>query len=314
MALYERRLSRDRHPPPSRRRFLKSGFGNQIVSYRVTSPAYGFGSSSREVVAEKMYVNADLAKLKPDNCSPGPVYDRHSAFGKQPKSRNENPPETIFPMGVRWFRRRREEEPPGPGAYNQKSSFLTQFAPSRQKSPVGVLFGTGTRKGQDKVYVNVDFEKVNYGTASPGPSVYPPKSTLGRQPLSHNRTAPLVGFINDQRFKYHLMGRVGETTGPGQYDLKGSIGRQDESHRSTRPNFSFGSASREKANKVFISVEHDKINYGVQSPGPAGIKLKGSLGKQTNSKHKNAAISYFGRDSRWHETDNELPGPGAYDC
>jgi hypothetical protein len=36
-----------------------------------------------------------------------------------------------------------------------------QFAPSRQRSPVGVVFGSGTRKQQDKVYINAELDKVS---------------------------------------------------------------------------------------------------------------------------------------------------------
>ncbi|BBN02023.1 hypothetical protein MPTK1_2g12130 [Marchantia polymorpha subsp. ruderalis] len=313
MALYQRELDRSWSPPIGRRRYTKSGFGTQIISHRVSSPAFGFGSSARSD-AEKMYINAELAKQQVDKCSPGPQYDALSSFGKQPKSINENPPEIHFPVGSRWFRRRREEEPPGPGTYNRKSGFLTQFAPSRQRSPEGALFGTSTRKQRDEVYLSVEFDKAKYGTLSPGPSAYGARSTFGPQCSSPNRTAPLVGFIHDKRFKYHLMGRPGETTGPGQYDQKGSIGKQNEAYKDTLPAFSFGNCTRDNANKVFISMEHDKINYGIQSPGPAVIKLKGCMGKQPSSRNRNPAFVRFGKGLRWQFSANDAPGPGSYDC
>ncbi|KAG6550985.1 hypothetical protein Mapa_007600 [Marchantia paleacea] len=209
---------------------------------------------------------------------------------------------------------RREEEPPGPGTYNRKSGLLTQFAPSRQRSPEGALFGTSTRKQRDEVYLSVEFDKAKYGTLSPGPSAYGARSTFGPQCSSPNRTAPLVGFIHDKRFKYHLMGRPGETTGPGQYEQKGSIGKQNEAYKDTLPAFSFGNCTRDNANKVFISMEHDKINYGIQSPGPAVIKLKGCMGKQPSSRNRNPAFVRFGKGLRWQFSANDAPGPGSYDC
>ncbi|KAL2642937.1 hypothetical protein R1flu_010524 [Riccia fluitans] len=313
MALYQRQLETNWRPALPRRRYTKSGFGSQIISHRVTSPSFGFGSSGRSA-AEKMYINAELAKQQVDKCSPGPAYDAISSFGKQAKSINENPPEIVFPVGSRWFRRRIEEEPPGPGAYNRKSGFLTQFAPSRQRSPEGVPFGTSTRAQRDEVYLSVEFDKAKYGTLSPGPSVYPARSTFGPQCTSPHKTAPLVGFVHDKRFKYHLLGRPGETTGPGEYELKGSIGKQNEAYRDTLPAFQFGSATRDNANKVFISMEHDKINYGLQSPGPATIKLKGCMGKQASSKMRNPAFIHFGKGLRWKFEPNDAPGPGTYDC
>ena len=80
----------------------------------------------------------------------------------------------------------------------------------------------------------------------------------------------------------------------------------------------FGTATREKQERVFASEEHAKSIGGTSpyhrmNPGPATYTLQGGLGKQANSQKKSQASWKIGTSLRSSlEGSNNNPGPGAY--
>ena len=59
--------------------------------------------------------------------------------------------------------------------------------------------------------------------------------------------------------------------------------------RQSSPNFGFGTSDRSHQAKVYMSPEHEKMNHGLQSPGPATYGLNGSVGVQRLSKDHSSA-------------------------
>ena len=81
------------------------------------------------------------------------------------------------------------------------------------------------------------------------------------------------------------------------------------------PMYGFGSATREQANKVFVSQEHTLIALGgSDSPGPAGYILPPSVGgKQPNGKMADPPVWAFGTANRFQIGKSEKkPGPDEY--
>ena len=81
------------------------------------------------------------------------------------------------------------------------------------------------------------------------------------------------------------------------------------------PIYGFGSATREQANKVFVSQEHTLIALGgSDSPGPAGYILPPSVGgKQPNGKMADPPVWAFGTANRFQIGKSEKkPGPDEY--
>jgi len=100
------------------------------------------------------------------------------------------------------------------------------------------------------------------------------------------------------------------------YSTKSTFGNQYYSNRGTAPSFGFGTMSRERQHKVFMSPTHSK--HGIPlSPGPAVYSLTPSVGNQLHSKKETEPKWQFGTDSRFKPPNkmhggNITPGPGAY--
>jgi len=76
------------------------------------------------------------------------------------------------------------------------------------------------------------------------------------------------------------------------------FGQQHDSKKTTAPIFGFGSADRVQLQKVFLTPEHSKSDYGKNSPGPI-YDLKSSVGKQASSKNNTAPLFSFGTADRF---------------
>jgi hypothetical protein len=59
-----------------------------------------------------------------------------------------------------------------------------------------------------------------------------------------------------------------EQPGAGDYNQVGACGQQQLSSKKTLPLYSFGSATRDQAGKVYLTREHEKGQKGDSSPGP----------------------------------------------
>jgi len=193
-----------------------------------------------------------------------------------------------------------------------KSTFGPQDVSRRRSSPA-FGFGSGTRKGQEKVFVSQEHSRLSNNPNSPGPQ-YDLKSSVDKQVDSSNKTAPQWAFGTAQRFNFNPT--KGGVPGPGQYDAHPGVGTQVSSKNNSSPIFGFGSSTREHVAKVFIAEEHNKALYGVASPGPMTYNLKGSVGKQVHSRTVDQPAWVFGSSQRFvydHvKRAATSPGPGTY--
>ena len=121
---------------------------------------------------------------------------------------------------------------------------------------------------------------------------------LGKQALSTRASAPISGFGSTKRPGMAVLRNV---PGPGAYKLKPTIGEphncqhlrtrsimllacdrqvkwplrtggeQVDSTKASAATVHFAAATRDAADKIFISLEHEKAVYGRGSPGMSGV-------------------------------------------
>ena len=95
--------------------------------------------------------------------------------------------------------------------------------------------------------------------------------------------------------------------------VSSTFGAQKSSSRRTAPAFGFGAATREVANKVFVSQEHTSLaTAGMHSPGPAKYVKPPSIGG-TQADRKSAPSYGFSKGARFmtERESDRTPGPGA---
>jgi len=296
----------------------RSMIGVQHDSKKSTAPIYGFGSADRANMA-KVFLTPEHAKSDYGKNGPGPIYDLKTSFGKQDSSKNPSGPLYSFGTADRFQKpsaglSKRSTSVPGPGAYTSPSSIGRQ-TDSAKESAAQYGFGSSTRSNQEKVFLSAEQAKVNFGLNSPGPSAYQHKSSVGLQASSKNESAPIYGFGSEERFKYDFVERAAKVPGAGQYQHTSSVGTQADSNKTTMPIYGFGSSTRHNRDKVFVSPEHEKSQFGQGSPGPASIGPDSfvSMGAQTNSQKETGYKYSFGSATRFIYANNVNPGPGAYD-
>ena len=94
-----------------------------------------------------------------------------------------------------------------------------------------------------------------------------------------------------------------------------TFGKQFSSARRGAPAYGFSAATREVANKVFVSQEHTALaTAGMHSPGPASYLLPPSVGgKQPDGRRRDAPSFGFGSAPRFmtEKVSARTPGPGA---
>jgi len=120
---------------------------------------------------------------------------------------------------------------PGPGQYQQESSFGRQLMSKKSSAPTGKI-GSDTRQQRAKLYLTRDHEKEHRGTHSPGPN-YDLGSSLGPQKLSKMKNSAGFKFGSGSRFSElkpvekvsEGTGKIGKGSssqsapGPGQYTV-----------------------------------------------------------------------------------------------
>lgn len=261
---------------------------------------------------DKVFLTEEHQKSGYGKWSPGPVYTLHSTIGPQQTAKNESLPLYSFGSAGRFERtvERRSADKPGPGAYSQSPSIGPQATSNRRSAPKHRL-GTATRDGEAKVYMSEEQSKSNFGSNSPGPNTYDPPSSIGKQSVSKNTSLPSHAFTSDQRFKYD---DNSTTPGAGQYNTHSGYGPQVHSKKATLPKHAFGSSTREGDAKVYISSEHEKSQYGKQSPGPVTAGSRTAFGKQTISRKQSVPSHKLGSAKRFkYRQDDDVPGPGSYE-
>lgn len=130
------------------------------------------------------------------------------------------------------------------------------------------------------------------------------ESEAGSVPATPRTLTPREQYLSAKRLSKP---RARPTTGTpsGTQKHPGSALLQGLAVRHSAPSVGFGAASRDVANKVFVSQEHTlSIKHGTLSPGPAAYSLT----------PRSVAACRFGSGHRFLFCGklDEKPGPGAY--
>ena len=155
------------------------------------------------------------------------------------------------------------------------------------------------------------------GRSPPG-AIYETKSTFGKQDLSKNRSSSSCSFGSASRFlkpSGERAKRNPQVPGPGSYPAQTSIGKMVSSERQTGEAFSFGGATRDAAQKVFLSKAAAKVTANSDGPGPTAYEPQQSMGPQRSSSNVTEPTVSFptagrGRDPRPRARE-EAAGRGA---
>lgn len=129
-----------------------------------------------------------------------------------------------------------------------KSMFGVQELSSRRSSPAHG-FGSGTRFGNNKVYLGPEHAKTSSISTTPGPH-YETTSAVGYQADSGKLSQASWRFGTQERFGEMRSARRSMSPGPGAYDNASAMGKQGLSHRSSFPLYGFGTVDRAMASKV----------------------------------------------------------------
>ncbi|KAK9829789.1 hypothetical protein WJX72_007931 [[Myrmecia] bisecta] len=292
---------------------LRSTFGKQCKSNLKTAPACGFGSAVRSNCS-KQYVSPDVdranCKAMGGNNSQGAIYKVQETLGKQCLSTWHSAPVSGFGTAKRPSMAEKSAAP-GPGAYKLKATIGGQFDSTKETAP-SMRFTTANRDAAEKIFVSAEHEKAGYGRESPGPSAYNLSGGLGKQQLSDHETLPAWKMGGEKRFQYDFVKRAETSPGPGQYKPPNTVGPQVMSTKKTQPVIGFGHGTRDQTKKMFISVDHEKSNYGECSPGPTTANPSKGIGAQQLSTNANQPAWGFGSGKRLAGYVTDTPGPGEY--
>ncbi|PRW45654.1 histidine triad (HIT) [Chlorella sorokiniana] len=262
---------------------LRSGFGDQPLSNRASAPAAGFGSSSRD------------------------AYGKQDTISKQVLSTVASPPRMRFGTSKRPGMAEKTDAP-GPGAYKIKPALGSTVESTRASAP-SVKFGSGSRDQANRLFISAEHEKCQVGVDSPGPS-YTIPAALGKQQLSTKKSAGAFVMPRGQRFVDNDVREAAQKPGAGAYTVPSTIGGSPVKRNS--PTVKFGSGTRDQANRLFISAEHEKGSFGTCSPGPVTANPASSMGRQVQSSKSSAGSIGFGTGKRLADHASDVPGPGAY--
>lgn len=296
---------------------LRSGFGEQPLSDRSSAPAAGFGSSSRDAFA-KQYASAEVDRAQArargniDN-NLGACYAVPDTISKQVLSTVPSPPRVRFGTSKRAGMAEKTDAP-GPGAYKLKPVMGDTVESTRSSAP-RMKFGSGTRDQANRLFISADHEKCQVGVDSPGPS-YDIPAALGKQQLSTKRSAGAFVMPRGQRFVDCDVREAAQKPGAGAYTVPCTIGAGPGGApcptKRNSPTVKFGTSTRDKEAKVFISVDHEKGSYGNCSPGPVTANPASSMGRQVLSTKSSTGCPGFGSSKRLADHASDVPGPGAY--
>eukprot|EP00854_Cymbomonas_tetramitiformis_P017617 gene17617-20984_t len=133
---------------------------------------------------------------------------------------------------------------------------------------------------------------------NPGPGQYRHRSSVGKQEVSHCRSAGNFAFGTEVRFAEDNRREksISAIPAPGNYFEKSGQGTQVQSTKPTSACFSFGSETR--GTKVSIPKGCEEDMFGLESPGPAEYNFKSGIGKQTASAKFSSPTHVFGTDVR----------------
>ena len=192
---------------------------------------------------------------------------------------------------------------------------------SRKASAPVFGFGSADRNALARVFISVDHCRADFGKLGPG-AVYDMKSGFGTQNSSKNANPPKFSFGTASRFLQPSAARARrnpQVPGPGSYAAPSSIGRSMDSNAINQAAFGFGTATRDDAQRVFISAAAAKVRFGMESPGPAAYAnsaTQNGVGAQPLSTRRTEPAFSVGAEKRlvydYVERAKRLPGAGQY--
>ena len=199
------------------------------------------------------------------------------------------------------------------GKASGRSGFGSQHD-SRKTTAPNFGFGSSVRDASTKQHLSNEHAKVTPVRFTPG-AIYDVQSAIGKQTLSQAESGAEYSFGSQARLPKSKDSNL-LTPGPGTYKSKGAVGTQVDSTRSSAANFAFGTTTRNAQEKVFLSQEHTKADFGKGSPGPAAYATKSSMAKQVLSKNDSSPSWKMGTDQRfvydYVVRASKLPGVGQY--
>lgn len=203
----------------------------------------------------------------------------------------------------------------GLGAGQLRSGFGGQCLSRMRTSPV-YGFGTSGRDHLKKTFISSEHDRAQCRSAGGNNSqgaIYRTTTGFGFQQTSTNTSSPTFRFGTSQRADITSKSKA---PGAGEYRSMSSVGKQVDSTKQTAGKASFGSSSRDDLGKVFISTDHEKINYGVESPGPSRYQSQGAVGKQNLSEKTTFPSWRLGTEKRFNydfiQRAVGIPGAGQY--
>ena len=197
----------------------------------------------------------------------------------------------------------------------QSKSLFGVQATSKRRSAPSFGFGSSTRAQAGKVFLSQEHAKLSTPGFSPGPSAYTMRASVGSQSDGRKASSPQWVFGSSERFQQVSRKEV-QNPGPGTYSAASGVGVQVSSSKHSQPLYGFGTAERSHVEKVFVSEEHNKSLYGIESPGPMMYTLQGAVGRQELSRKENQPTWVFSSSERFRyehvKRAATSPGPGAY--
>uniref|UniRef100_A0A6U1PJ94 Uncharacterized protein n=1 Tax=Fibrocapsa japonica TaxID=94617 RepID=A0A6U1PJ94_9STRA len=247
----ETKYEKKQHRPGPGAYGTASSCGRQIISNRVSSPGYSFGTSKRED-AVKAYVSkmdsgpgVDMNAHGAGRFTPGPgTYEAVSPL----RTKKEAP---SYSFGLK-TQNIRETHPNttdvvGPGTYDNKSALGNQSLSYRASSP-GYSMGSATRDGCH-LAIQPGFQP-QPKMQTPGPGEYGTVSCVNKQQVLSNCKTPFsCGFGKGEKSPSRVKRGV---PGPGAYTPPSSFNRQPRSTQRTAPAFGFGTSKRPGINAGMV--------------------------------------------------------------
>ena len=218
-------MKRSGAPVPGPGQYTMPGsVSKQHDSQKFSYSSWKFGTSTRADQA-KVFVSPAHAKSVTEFIdSPGPCnYGHKGSLGNQSDSRKTT--NESFGMGTaeRFYydnSGQLEKGAPGPGTYKLRDATGRQVTSTKPTLPISSFTRADRDRTATTVYLGPKQQQAFWGRNSPGPAVYSPTQSVGRQCSSEKPNVPKFGFGTADRFAYINIGqRAMQSPGPGAYSI-----------------------------------------------------------------------------------------------
>mmetsp|Transcript_23331 Transcript_23331/g.68066 ORF Transcript_23331/g.68066 Transcript_23331/m.68066 type:complete len:290 (-) Transcript_23331:55-924(-) len=188
-------------------------------------------------------------------------------------------------------------------AIRMSSTFGVQAYSHRPSSP-SFGFGSASRADMQKLFAGKDHTLVTH--ISPG-ARYDMKGSVGQQVESTRSSSPQWRVGTASRW----VSAPSTSPGPARYDSRRSaVGPQQTSNNRSSPLFGFGSSTRDHQDKLYVSKSHERVKFGLGSPGPCTAAHSLEVGGR---KSGFGTADRFNTASKCGLSPPVSPGPAAYD-